>query len=142
MSEQKAESETKSSTPNLMYFNGGKEEFDNMIRDVSKNYYCMLIDFFASWCGPCKRLSNLLPEMAKNHTNLQFVKINVDENQEVSKLFSVRSLPTVKVFQIKGDKLDLVETIIGCNIRDIEDAIETAFKTLDPPETVDCNYTY
>nr|CDS25302.2 thioredoxin 2 [Hymenolepis microstoma] len=52
-----------------------EEEFENLI----KGDQLVVCDFFATWCGPCKMLAPRLEELAKEHTNITFVKIDVDE---------------------------------------------------------------
>ena len=57
-------------------------------------------DFFADWCGPCQMLSPLMEEMSRENKDedVKFVKVNVDEEQELAGLFGVMSIPTVIVF--------------------------------------------
>ncbi len=61
----------------------------------------VLVDFYADWCGPCKMLSPLLEQMSKENTDagVKFVKINVDENQQLSGQFGIMSIPTVVFFK-------------------------------------------
>lgn len=60
----------------------------------------VLIDFFATWCGPCKMLSPILKEV--KHTlgdAVSIIKINVDKNQQISSQYQVRGVPTMILFQ-------------------------------------------
>lgn len=69
-----------------------------------------VVDFWASWCGPCKMLAPVIDELAQElKGKVEFVKVNVDENPLASSQFSVASIPTVMVF--KGGKV--VETLVG-----------------------------
>ena len=55
-----------------------------------------LIDFYATWCGPCKALSPVIDELADEYAGkVDIYKVNVDEEQELSALFNVRSIPTL-----------------------------------------------
>ena len=55
-----------------------------------------LIDFYAAWCGPCKALSPVIDELADEYAGkVDIYKVNVDEEQELSALFNVRSIPTL-----------------------------------------------
>jgi thioredoxin 1 len=80
------------------------ESFDSVI----KLHNLVLIDFWAPWCGPCKKLSPILDEISDEH-GLWIGKINVDENPVKSGKFSVTSIPTMVLF--KGG--EPVKTIIG-----------------------------
>lgn len=64
-----------------------------------------LVDFYADWCGPCRMLSPMLDDMSKENTdkNVQFVKVNVDENRALAGAFGVMSIPTVVI--IKDGKI-------------------------------------
>ncbi len=62
-----------------------------------------VIDFYADWCGPCKVLSPMIEKLKENNPDITIEKINVDENMELAKEFSVRNIPTV-IF-LKGDEV-------------------------------------
>lgn len=62
-----------------------------------------VIDFYADWCGPCKVLSPMIEKLKENNPDITIEKINVDENLELAKEFSVRNIPTV-IF-LKGDEV-------------------------------------
>lgn len=71
----------------------------------------LLVDFYADWCGPCKTLIPRLEKLQKEYTNVQFVKINVDNNQEYMASSGIRSVPTVKIYN--GN--DLINQSAGAN---------------------------
>ena len=81
----------------------------------------ILIDFWADWCGPCKKVAPILDEISDEH-NLPVGKLNVDENPEKTLEYSVSSIPTMVLF--KGG--NPVKTIIGAKpkhlmIKEIEE---------------------
>jgi thioredoxin 1 len=77
---------------------------------VSKNSIA-LIDFWASWCGPCQALAPTMEELAKELSGKVFVgKLNVDENPETAERFQVFSIPTVLVMKDGAE----VDRIVGC----------------------------
>ncbi len=81
---------------------------DEIFDDAVSNNSLILIDFWADWCGPCKKLSPILDEIS-NEKNLLVGKLNVDQNLKKPSEFSVSSIPTMVLFK---DGLP-VKTIIG-----------------------------
>jgi thioredoxin 1 len=82
-----------------------------------------LKDFYADWCGPCKTQDPILEDLEEEWGDVQFEKINVDEEQDVANEYQVRSLPTLIVENDDG----IVERFVGVTQRnDIEDALESA----------------
>lgn len=83
-----------------------KDNFDN---EVLKSNVPVLIDFWASWCGPCRMVSPLVDQIAEEVTNAKVGKINVDEQPELAMSFNVMSIPTLMV--LKDGKV--VKTSVG-----------------------------
>ncbi|MBS3782769.1 MAG: thioredoxin [Candidatus Thermoplasmatota archaeon] len=78
------------------------EDFDEFV----ERYDVTLIDFWAEWCGPCKRLGPIIEELAEEmQGEVAFGKLNVDENKAKSSEFSVSSIPTMIIFK-EGDVVD------------------------------------
>ena len=69
----------------------------------------MLLDFWASWCGPCRMLSPVVDEIAEERTDIKVGKVNVDEQQELAATFNVMSIPTLIVL----DKGQVVNQSVG-----------------------------
>ena len=63
----------------------------------------VLVDFWASWCGPCKMVSPIIDEIADERTDIKVVKINVDEEPELANQFGIMSIPTLMV--VKNGKI-------------------------------------
>jgi thioredoxin 1 len=68
--------------------------------DVLKSEAPVLVDYWAEWCGPCKMIAPLLDEVAKDYGDkLRIVKVNVDDNQEITAKYGIRGIPTLKLFK-------------------------------------------
>lgn len=73
-----------------------EEEFEEK---VLKNNKKVLVDFYADWCGPCRMLSPIIEEIAKENDEYEFVKVNVDDCPDVSRKYGIMSIPTLIVFE-------------------------------------------
>lgn len=72
---------------------------DNFIEEVFQSDKTVLIDFYADWCGPCKKLSPIVSEIADERDDIKVVKVNVDQEQDVAIDFQVMSIPTLVVLK-------------------------------------------
>ena len=80
---------------------------ENFQETVSKGV--TVVDFWASWCGPCRRLSPVVDEIAEEYQNIKVGKVNVDEQSALAQKFGIMSIPTLLVFK-NGQ---VVESSIG-----------------------------
>ena len=89
-----------------------EENFDN---EVIKSQLPVLVDFWAEWCGPCRIISPIVEEIAKEYNGkLKVTKLNVDEAQELAIKYGVMSIPTLMVF--KNGKI--VDQVVGAMSKD------------------------
>jgi len=59
----------------------------------------VLVDFYADWCGPCRRLSPILEELSNENDSIKIVKVDVDKAENISKEFGIMTIPTIMVFK-------------------------------------------
>jgi len=107
----------KEKSKELMRKTAAKKELDEPIvvtdasfKDIVEKNHAVVIDCWAPWCGPCKMMSPVVDEMARDNSGkILFGKLNVDENPDVTCEYNIMSIPTLLVF--KDGKL--VDRIVG-----------------------------
>jgi len=111
-----------------------KESFSQLSNQVA------LIDFWASWCGPCKVMEPILEEkVAPQFPGVNFYKVNTDQQQELAIQFGIRSIPNMLLIQFNGQgEPNILHSFVG-----VQDAFEMTMKmneilsTADGAESVD-----
>lgn len=79
----------------------GKDNFEELVLKSEKK---VLLDFWATWCGPCQMIGPIVEEIAEENEHIVVGKINVDEEMELAIQFGVNSIPTLVVME-KGEKV-------------------------------------
>ena len=70
---------------------------NNFVEEVLNSEKPVLVDFWASWCGPCRMVIPVVEKIAEEYPEYKVVKINVDEEQELASQFGVMSIPTLMI---------------------------------------------
>ena len=82
--------------------------------EVLKEKGVVVVDFWATWCGPCKMIAPIVEELDEEMSNVKFVKVDVDKNIQIANQYKIVSIPTLKIF--KDGKL--INTLIGFKTKD------------------------
>ena len=88
---------------------------NNFFHEVLRSGGLVIVDFAATWCGPCKMLSPVLEKIADENRNIKIVRIDVDDSPKVSMEYSIRSIPMLMFF--KNGKV--VDEIVGFVAKEI-----------------------
>jgi len=94
---------------------------ENVIQGTSENVKSLIeegkttiVDFYAEWCGPCKTLGPILDKVATENPEVNVIKVNVDENNDLSSEFGIRSIPAVFIFKAG----ELSEKFVGVKTKE------------------------
>ena len=80
-----------------------ENDFDDLIKDIA------VVDFYATWCGPCKMFGPVFEEVSKE-SNINFVKVDVDKENDIARRYGVMTIPTVILFKIGEEVKKLIDT--------------------------------
>lgn len=87
------------------------EVTDSSIKEVLNTDKIVLIYFYAEWCGPCRMYGPILEEFSDANADIIVGKVNVDENNEISAFYGIRSIPTTLVFK-NGEVVNKVSGVV------------------------------
>lgn len=100
-------------------------EKKDMFQEAIAKPALTVVDFFATWCPPCKAIAPKVVEFSDTYTDVKFLKVDVDELSEVASEWSVTAMPTFLLFK-NGEK---VGEVVGANARALEAEIKKAIET-------------
>ena len=106
--------------PKLIHIDD-KQDLTNLLLQAKNDKKLIVIDFYATWCGPCKMIAPAFEQLSQTYQNQAiFVKIDVDQAQDIAMEYKVNAMPTFKI--IKDEKE--IDSIRGANIQGGEQAIK------------------
>jgi thioredoxin len=80
----------------------------------------VILDFYADWCGPCKKLAPIFEELSNQYPNISFIKINTDKAEELAKKYDISALPSV-LYLNDGEVISIIK---GFNTEKIKSELE------------------
>ncbi len=116
------------------------ENFNEVINDND----FVIVDFWATWCGPCKGFAPVYEELSEKYPDLVFAKINTEDEQQLASEFQIRSIPTLMIFReqiilfsqpgaLQGSQLEqVIEQAQGLDMEEVKKDIENQ---QEEPET-------
>lgn len=110
---------------NIVLFRGSYQELVDLIKEQSG---LVIIDFFATWCGACKRLKMQLPKLSTEFEKATIVRVDIDHNEQVAKNFKVINIPQLTIIRNEGNTLNELDTIIGFDLEKIRKGISYHYK--------------
>ncbi|KAI3636826.1 hypothetical protein MIR68_005093 [Amoeboaphelidium protococcarum] len=95
---------------------------DSEFKEKINSAEIVVVDFYATWCGPCKFISPKVEEFSKKYTKATFIKVDVDTLPNISAEYEIQAMPTFQIFK-NGKKVD---EVIGADANKLEKAIQKA----------------
>lgn len=92
-----------------------KVESDTFEEEVLNTTQTVVIDFYATWCGPCKMYTPIVEEFAEENQDIKVVKIDIDESQDIAFEYNVMSIPTTIIIK-DGKEVDRAVGVIGKDV--------------------------
>lgn len=91
------------------------------LENTLKSNQLVIVDFTATWCGPCKRIKPILEKLSKEYDNVFFCAVDVDENKELMETYKISCMPTFLFF--KGGKLVSDLSVSGADEKNITNSL-------------------
>ncbi|KAL4885791.1 thioredoxin-like protein [Aspergillus karnatakaensis] len=81
----------------------------------------VVVDFFATWCGPCKAIAPVIGKLSETYTDVKFLQVDVDKARSIAQEHEIRAMPTFVLYK-DGKLLD--KRVVGGNVKELEEGIK------------------
>ncbi|KAL4871468.1 hypothetical protein BDV12DRAFT_28971 [Aspergillus spectabilis] len=81
----------------------------------------VVVDFFATWCGPCKAIAPVVGKLSETYTDVKFIQVDVDKARSIAQEHEIRAMPT---FVLYKDGKRLEKRVVGGNLKELEEGIK------------------
>ena len=95
-----------------------KSDFATALKTTTSEQNFVFVDFFAKWCGPCRRIAPKIHEFSTTYPKIKFLQVDVDKCPELATEFNISAMPTFLFFRIGS--ANVIDTIVGANTEKIE----------------------
>eukprot|EP00270_Netrium_digitus_P004300 TRINITY_DN15317_c0_g2_i3.p1 TRINITY_DN15317_c0_g2~~TRINITY_DN15317_c0_g2_i3.p1 ORF type:complete len:242 (-),score=81.20 TRINITY_DN15317_c0_g2_i3:145-870(-) len=97
----------------------GRSQWDKYLKDAAAQKKLVVVDFTATWCGPCRMMAPFFQQLSEKYPNALFLKVDVDEHQDIAAEFHVRGIPAFHLL-MGANKVD---EMVGANQRQLEELV-------------------
>lgn len=103
------------------------KDLQQFTKTIGNKQQLSVVDFYATWCGPCKAIAPIFEQLAVKVPEVEFARVDVDRAEDVAREYGITAMPTILFFQ-DGEKVD---TIVGANLQKLVKLIEQ-YSGVDP----------
>lgn len=112
--------QTKTADHGNVFVIASREDWESKLSDAKRNGKVVVVDFTATWCGPCRFIAPFFVELSQKYPQLLFLKVDVDDLSDISQEWDVHAMPTFLF--IEGGKQ--VEKLVGANTAELENKVK------------------
>lgn len=98
-----------------------EQQFKDIVTNCTTKF--IVADFYAQWCGPCKQIKPYFEQLSEKYTDITFVKVDIDKNEQLEKTYNVKKLPTF-VFFDAGSLTTTYTPVVGSKMSELSQSLK------------------